>query len=102
MDLYRPVVVHRHSYLPICPSLVCPWAKNLSNQAALWPDFAEPLDLYHSKFYGIVQTCSCATSWSFDLDPGFSGSSFENAISQEWDSGGQIDMEQKGCESIVC
>ena len=29
------------------------------------------MDLYHLKFYGIVLTCSCATSWSFDLDPGF-------------------------------
>ena len=45
MDLYRPVVVHRHSYLPICPSLACPWAKNLSNQAAIWPDLAEPISL---------------------------------------------------------
>ena len=38
MDLFRPVVVHCHSYLPVCP-----WAENLSNQAALWSDFAEPI-----------------------------------------------------------
>ena len=45
MDLSRPVVVHCHSYLPICPTWVCPSAKNLSNQAALGPDFAEPISL---------------------------------------------------------
>ena len=61
MDLSGPVVVQRHSYLPICPIWACLWAKNLSNQAALRPHFAEPIylwnpwmDLYHSKFYGIV------------------------------------------------
>ena len=45
MDLSRPVDVQRHSYLPICPIWACPWAKNLSNQAALGPDFAEPISL---------------------------------------------------------
>ena len=35
MDLSGPVVVQRHSYLPICPIWACPWAKNLSNQAVL-------------------------------------------------------------------
>ena len=45
MDLSRPVVVQRHSYLPICPIWARPWAKNLSNQAALWPDFTEPISL---------------------------------------------------------
>ena len=45
MDLSRPVVVHCHSYLPICPIWVCTWAKNLSNQAALGPDFVEPISL---------------------------------------------------------
>ena len=44
MDLSGPVVVHCHSYLPICPIWVCPWAQNLSNQAALGPDFAEPFE----------------------------------------------------------
>ena len=43
------------------------------------------MDLYHSKFYGIVSTCSCVTSGSFDLDPWFSRSYFENAVSQEWE-----------------
>ena len=43
------------------------------------------MDLYHSKFYGIFYTCSCATSWSFDLDPWFSRSNFENTVSQEWE-----------------
>ena len=45
MDLSRPVVLQRHSYLPICPIWACPWAKNLSNQAALGSDFAEPISL---------------------------------------------------------
>ena len=45
MDLSRPVVVHRHSYLPICPKWACTWARNLSNQAALGPDFGEPISL---------------------------------------------------------
>ena len=45
MDLSGPVVVHCYSYLPICPIWACPWAKNLSNQAALGPDFAEPISV---------------------------------------------------------
>ena len=45
MDLSRPVVVHRHSYLPICPKWACTWARNLANQAALGPDFGEPISL---------------------------------------------------------
>ena len=35
MDLSRPVVVQRHSYLPIYLIWACPWAKNVSNQTAL-------------------------------------------------------------------
>ena len=35
------------------------------------------MDLHHFKFYGIVLTCSCATSWSYDLDLGFSRSNFK-------------------------
>ena len=45
MDLARPVVVHCHSYLPICPIWVCQSAKNLSNPAALGSDFGEPISL---------------------------------------------------------
>ena len=45
MDLSRLVVVHFHSYLPVCPIWVCPWAKNLSNPAALGPDSAEHISL---------------------------------------------------------
>ena len=60
VELSRPVVVHCHDHLPICPIWACPWAKNLSNQAAFGPDFAKPIslkpldDLYHLKFYGNV------------------------------------------------
>ena len=45
MDLSRPVVEQRHSYLPICLIWAFQWAKNLSNQAALGPDFAELISL---------------------------------------------------------
>ena len=34
-----------HSYLPICPIWACTWAKILSNQAALGPDFAVLISL---------------------------------------------------------
>ena len=43
MDMSRPVVVQH--YLPICPIWACPLATNLSNQAALGPDVAEPISL---------------------------------------------------------
>ena len=29
VELSRPVVVHCHGHLPICPIWACPWAKNL-------------------------------------------------------------------------
>ena len=45
VELSRPLVVHCHGHLPICPIWVCPWAKNVTNQAALGPDFAEPISL---------------------------------------------------------
>ena len=35
VDLSRPVVVHCHGHLPICPIWACPWAKNLSNLAQI-------------------------------------------------------------------
>ena len=31
VEFSRPVVVHCHGHLPICPIWACPWAKNLSN-----------------------------------------------------------------------
>ena len=31
VELSRPVGVHCHSHMPICPIWACPWAKNLSN-----------------------------------------------------------------------
>ena len=31
MELSRPVVVHCHAHLPICPIWACPWAENMSN-----------------------------------------------------------------------
>ena len=41
VELPGPVVVHCHGHSLIWPI----WTKNLSNQAALGPDFAEPLSL---------------------------------------------------------
>ena len=31
VELPRPVGVHCHGHIPICPIWACPWAKNLSN-----------------------------------------------------------------------
>ena len=36
MDLSGPVVVHCHSYLPIRPVWVCPWAKKLVKSGNTW------------------------------------------------------------------
>ena len=36
MELSRPVAVHCHAHLPICPIWACPWAKNLSNLPQIW------------------------------------------------------------------
>ena len=104
MELSRPVFVHCHSFLPICSIWACPWAKNFRQH--LGQTLGNPyicnhwMDLYHLKFYGIVSVCSCATSWLFDLDLGFSRSNFENAVSQEWK--GQLTWNKKGCDSIGC
>ena len=35
VEFSRPVVVHRHGHLPICPIWACPWTKNLSNLAQI-------------------------------------------------------------------
>ena len=35
VELSRPLVVHCHGHLPICPIWACPWAKNLSNLAQI-------------------------------------------------------------------
>ena len=35
VELSRPVVVHRHGHLPICPKWACPWPKNLSNSVQI-------------------------------------------------------------------
>ena len=73
------------------PHMGLPMAKNLSNQAAPGPNlwnlylWNHWMDLYHSKCYGIVSTCSCATASPIYLDPRFSRSNFENAVSQEWE-----------------
>ena len=35
VELSRPLVVHCHGHLPLCPIWACPWAKNLSNLAQI-------------------------------------------------------------------
>ena len=35
VEFSRPLVVHCHGHLPICPIWACPWAKNLSNLAQI-------------------------------------------------------------------
>ena len=69
VELSRPVVVHCHGHLPICPIWACPWAKNLSNLAQIGSRLCGThisqkhwMDLPHLKFHGFVWTCSCATS----------------------------------------
>ena len=41
----RYAVVQSHSNLPICLPWTCPWANNLSNQATLGSNFAEPISV---------------------------------------------------------
>ena len=57
------------------------------------------MDLRRSKFYGIVQTCNCATPWDYDADLGvFKVWCWKRRITG---IGGPIETERKGCESIV-
>ena len=36
MELSRPVVVHCHGHLPICPISACPWAKKFVKSGSTW------------------------------------------------------------------
>ena len=60
MDLSGPVVVQRHSYLPICPIWASHGPKACQIRQHLGHTLRNPylwnpwMDLYHSKFYGIV------------------------------------------------
>ena len=45
VELSRPVVVHRHGHLPICPKWACPWPKTCQIWYKLGPDFAERISL---------------------------------------------------------
>ena len=59
VELSRPVVVHCHGHLPICPIWACPWAKNwvqILRIAYLWNRW---MDLPHLKFHGLrdLQLC---------------------------------------------
>ena len=61
MELSRPVVVHCHAHMPICPIWACPWAKNLVKFATNWVQtlriaylWNHWMDLPHLKFHGLV------------------------------------------------
>ena len=89
MDLSIHGVVQRHDYLPICPiwaygPKTCQIRQHLGQ--TLWNPYLcnRWVDLYYLKFYRIVYTCSCATSWSFDLDLGFSRPNFEMLYLRNW------------------
>ena len=45
VELSRPLVVHCHGHLPICPIWACPWAKTCKICHRLGPDFAERISL---------------------------------------------------------
>ena len=45
VELSRPLVVHCHVYLPICPIWACPWAQNLSNLSQIGSRLAERISL---------------------------------------------------------
>ena len=57
VELSSPVVVHCHGHLPIYPIWACPWAKSLSNQAALGSELAEPISLTAGWVYTIRSCC---------------------------------------------
>ena len=105
MDLSRPVVVQRHSYLPICHIWDCPWAKNLSNEAALGLDFVEPISLklldgfipFWVLWNCLDLLCNIMVIWPWPWI--FKVNIWKSGISG---MGWLIDMEGKGCESIGC
>ena len=61
MELSRPVAVHCHGHLPICPIWACTWAKKLVKFAINWAQTLRNaylwncwMDLPHLKFHGHV------------------------------------------------
>ena len=61
VELSRPVGVHCHGHMPICPIWACPWAKNLVKFATNWVQTLRNaylwncwMDLPHLKFHGLV------------------------------------------------
>ena len=75
VELSRPVGVHCHGHMPICPIWACPWAKNLSNLPQIGFRLIWPWPwIFKVKFW------KCCIS-------GMEG---------------PIDMKRKGCESIGC
>ena len=69
VELSRPLVVHCHGRLPICPIWAFPWAKNLSNLPQIGSRLCGShiswnrwMDVPCLMFGGLVWTCSCALS----------------------------------------
>ena len=68
MELSGPVIAQRHGYLSICPTWICPWAKDLSNLETAGPRLCETT----GRIFSVLSTmelsrprCSRAKSWSF-------------------------------------
>ena len=80
VELSRPVVVHCHDHLPICPIWACPWAKNLSNLPQIgsrlcgmhisetvgwiysilsFMDLPRPVAVQHHSYLPICPTLAC-------------------------------------------
>ena len=59
VELSRPLVVHCHGHLPMCPIWACPWAKNLSNLPQIGSrlcgtQISETAGWIYLKFHGLV------------------------------------------------
>ena len=68
MELSGPVIAQRHGYLSICPTWICPWAKDLSNLETAGPRLCETT----GRIFSVLSTmelsrprCCRAKSWSF-------------------------------------
>ena len=107
MDLSRPVVVQRHSYLPIFPHMGgLPMGQKLVKSGSTWAKLAEPISLKPLdgfKPFEVLWNCLylylCNTMVIWPWPWIFMVKFWECCISG---MEGPIDMERKGCDSIGC